>query len=151
MKDRELIEESISLIVSKGTQNDMEDLSTMMVDLLCDIKKYDEKLFNKYKMDLYIKAHGKILNKEMAEEIIQGMKPYGMHWTFEQTEDVRKKNNILDIRDIDFWVVMNSGYNDQHSLCGEDLDKYITYTKNFINDPDAKPGKVFTYFTVIPN
>ena len=37
-----------------------------------------------------------------------------------------------------------------HELFDEDLGMYVKYTKDFIKDEDAKEGKVFTYFTVIP-
>lgn len=145
-----MLKENIAKIVENGNKKDMECLSDIMIEVLEDLEKYDKEVFEDYNMAIYIMANGKVLTKEMAEKIILKMKPYGMHWTFEDTEDVRKSNSINNIRDVDFWIVMNHAYNDQHSLCEEDLDKYITYTKNFILDPDAKKAKVFIYFTEIP-
>jgi hypothetical protein len=40
-------------------------------------------------------------------------------------------------------------YNDYFELFGDELDKYINYTKLFIKDEDSKEGKVFKYFTEI--
>lgn len=146
-----MIKKSIDQIVENGKKEDMKYLSDMMVDLICDLDKYNPKLAHEYKMELYIKAYGEVLTKDMAEKIILDMKPYGMHWTFEDTESVRKKYSLSDIRDVDFWIVMNQGYNDYKDGWMEDnLDMYVTYAKKFILDPDAKPAKVLIYFTEIP-
>lgn len=144
------VQENISKIVEKGSPKDMYDLSNMMIDMLEDLESYDTDKFCEYKMEIYIKANGKILNEHMGEKIIQNMKPYGMHWTYQQTEDVRKQNSLSNIRPVDFWVVMNMAYNDYHDIFEDNLDMYVKYSKAFILDEDAKSDKVFTYFTEIP-
>jgi hypothetical protein len=48
------------------------------------------------------------------------------------------------------YRVINSAYNDFRDLFGDDIEKYIKYTMNFIQDEDAKPDKVFIYYTEIP-
>ena len=103
-------------------------------------------------------AYGKVLTKEMAEEIIVDMLPYHMRWSLEETEDVRKAYDLSDIRDIDFWIVLNAEYNDNKETVEyfipddseKQLDMYVRLAKDFIKDKDAKEGKVFTYFTSIP-
>jgi hypothetical protein len=45
---------------------------------------------------------------------------------------------------------MNSAYNDYKNIFGEDLDIYIKYAKEFIEDEDGRDDKVFLYFTTIP-
>ena len=145
-----MIKDYISQIVNNGNKKDMDKLSEMMVDMLYDLKKYNEDDFCDYKMDLYIMAYGKVLNEHMAENIIKNMKPYGMHWTMAQTEDVRKSNNLSSIRPVDFWIVMNMTYNDYRDIFEDDLNMYVKYSKAFILDEDAKESKVFTYFTEIP-
>jgi hypothetical protein len=49
----------------------------------------------------------------------------------------------------DFFVVINSAFNDYRDLFGDDLSNYVKFTDEFINDEDAKKGKVFKYFTTI--
>jgi hypothetical protein len=44
---------------------------------------------------------------------------------------------------------MNSAYNDFRDLFGDDTEKYIKYSLDFINDEDARPDKVFIYYTQI--
>ena len=56
-----------------------------------------------------------------------------------------------DISDVDFWIVMNSAYNDYRDLFKDNIEIYAKWSYAFINDEDAKDGKVFIYFTKIPN
>jgi sialic acid synthase SpsE len=124
----------------------MYKLSEIMTDMFYDL---EEEKADKYKMCLYKLAYGEILNEEMAEEIISKMKPYKMKWTMEETRQVQQQYGLMGIRNIDFWVVMNSAYNDYHDIFGDDVEMYARFTKDFIQDEDAKEGKVFRYFTKI--
>ena len=145
------IKKYIEKIVENGTTEDMEKLSDMLVDLVYDLKKYDEEKAKKYKMCLYEIAYGKILSEEMAQEIIENMKPDGEYWTLEQTTSVKNQYGFKNIRDIDFWVVMNSAYNDFKDIFEDNVEMYAKWSYNFITDIDAKENKVFNYFTEITN
>lgn len=146
MKTKEYIEK----IIENGKPEDMYKLNEMLDDLICDLKQDNPDLYKEYKNELYEMAYGYVLNQEMAEEIVKNMKPYGMKWTIEQTSDVKRDYGIDDsIRKIDFFVVMNSAYNDFHNLFDEDISKYVEYTKSFIKDEDAVEDKVYKYFTKI--
>ena len=152
------IKEYIAKIVDEGNKVDMEYLSEMLDESIHKMKECDYDWFCKKKMQLYVMAYGKNLTKDMAEEIIMDMQPYHMHWSLEETETVRKMYDLSDIRDIDFWVVMNSKYNDNKDTVErfvpndteKQLEMYVYLTRDFIKDKDAKEGKVFTYFTEIP-
>ena len=144
------IKEYIEKIVKDGDKKEMEKLSEILEEAICELEDYDEDLYHHYKMCLYKMAYGDVLNKEMAEEIVSNMKPYHLHWTLEETKSVQEQYDLDNIRDVDFFVVMNSAYNDYKDLFGDDLEMYIKYTKNFIKDEDAKENKVFVYFTTIP-
>jgi hypothetical protein len=141
----------IDKIIEGEDKKEMIDLSYMLEDVICELKEYDYNKYKHYKMKLYEMAYGCVLSEEMAEEIVENMKPYHEHWTMEQTNSVKNEYGIKDkIRDIDFYVVMNSAYNDFKELFDEDLDKYVEYTKLFILDEDAEDGKVYKYYTTIP-
>lgn len=144
------VKEMIKDIVEKNESEDMYKLNDMLDELICDLKERDHKLYHKYKMDLYKIAYGNVLSKEMAEEIIENMKPYHMKWTLEETKNIQSNYGLEKIRDIDFWIVMNTAYNDFKDIFDNDLDMYVKYTKAFINDEDAKDDKVFIYFSEIP-
>lgn len=137
-------------IIKDGKQEGMEVLADVFDKAMRHIEEYDEEEYEDLEMCLYEAAYGKVLTEDKAREIIMNMRPYGMKWTLEQTKDVQKQHNLTEIREIDFWIVMNMAYNDYHELFDEDLEMYIKYAKQFIKDEDAREGKVFTYFTKIP-
>lgn len=140
------IEEYIERIVDNGKIEDMEELSDMLEDTMEIIKDYDEKCYKEFEMKLYKMAYGNHLNKSMAQDIVNKMRPYGMRWNIEETESLQKQRGIEDIPKADFFVVINSAYNDYKDIFGEDLEGYIRFTIDFIKDEDAKEGKVFKYF-----
>lgn len=145
-----LIKKNLEKIIEKGDRKNMEELSDMLDKAIYKVKDCDPEWYEKKCMKLYTMAYGKVLNEEMAEDIISKMEPYHMHWTLEQTRQVQVQNGLNNIRDIDFWVVMNSAYNDFHDLFEDNIDMYVKYAKNFIMDEDGKEDKVFLYFTTIP-
>ena len=93
---------------------------------------------------------GRVLNEERAKKLITEMKPYGMKWTLEETEGVRNQYGYNDIRPVDFWIVMNSAYNDYNDLFSDNIDYYARFSRDFIKDEDAKDDKVYYYFSMIP-
>ena len=144
------IKEYVEKIVDNGNVEDMHELSEILNDLMRELCEYDEKLYDKYKMHLYKMAYGSVLSRDMAEEIVQKMRPYRMRWNFEETRQIQEQYGVNDIRPTDFFVVMNSAYNDYKDIFDENIEFYVRFTKDFINDEDAKDSKVFTYFTTIP-
>lgn len=140
------IEEYIEKIVDNGRIEDMETLSDMLEDTLEIIKDYDEECYREMEMKLYKMAFGSHINKSMAQDIVHKMKPYGERWRFEETRDLQRKKGIDDIDECEFYVVINSAYNDYKDLFGEDTESYVRFTIDFIQDEDAKPNKVFNYF-----
>ena len=142
------IEEYIERIVDNGKIEDMEELSDMLEDTMEIIKDYDEKCYKEFEMKLYKMAYGNHLNKSMAQDIVNKMRPYGMRWNIEETENLQRQRGIEDIPKADFFVVINSAYNEYKDIFGEDLEGYIRFTIDFIKDEDDKEGKVFKYFVV---
>ena len=144
------IEDCIERISNNGNVEDMHRLSEILEDTLEMLERENPQISKKYQMELYTMAYGKMLTRQMAEEIVSNMKPYRMRWTFEDTQALQNQYGIDNIRNADFFVVINSAYNDYRDLFGEDIENYIKFTIDFISDEDAKDGKVFTYFTTIP-
>jgi len=143
------IKEYVEKIVDNGKIEDMHELSDILDDTMEELCKYDIDTYKKYKMKLYTMANGNVLSKEMAEEIVDHMRPYGKRWEMEETKQIQEEQGIGDIRPVDFYVVMNMAYNDYRKLFGDDTQMYVRFTENFIRDEDAKEGKVFLYFTKI--
>ena len=137
--------EYIDVIVEKGNREDMERLGEILEEV---IEELDQETCHEYKMELYTMAYGEMLTDAMAEKIVHKMKPYGQKWSKEDTTNVKNRYG-LDVSDTDFYVVMNSAYNDYKDVFQENIDMYVKYSNDFIKDEDAKPHKVFNYFTKI--
>lgn len=144
------IERYIRKIVSDEDQREMEELSDILVDVIDIVKRYDEDCYNEYKMKLYKMAYGNQLTEDMAEDIVKKMKPVGERWSIDETEQMQRDYGINDIKPADFYAVMNMSFNDFRNVFGDNLETYIRYTEAFINDEDAKQGKVLNYFLTIP-
>ena len=143
------IEEIIEKIVDNGRVEDMRELSDILEDTIETLKEYYPEEYKKYEKKLYEMAYGCVLNKDMAHEIVSKMRPYGEKWRMEETSNIQR-NYGLNFRDPDFYVVINSAYNDYNDLFGDDIEKYVRFTNDFINDEDAKSDKVYIYYTMIP-
>lgn len=144
------VEKIIQVIVDNGKIEDMHELSDILEDTMEEIEKYDKECYDKYLMSLYKMAYGNVLNREMAEEIVSKMRPYGKRWSIEETKQMQEQYGIDDIRAVDFYIVLNSAFNDYRDLFGDDIEKYIKFTIDFIQDEDSKPDKIFLYYTQIP-
>lgn len=140
------IEEYIEKIIDNGKIEDMQELSDMLEDTMEIIKDYDKECYKEFEMKLYKMAYGSRLNKTIAEEIVNKMRPYGERFSFEETRKLQEQRGINDIDPIEFFVVLNSAYNDYKDIFSEDIEGYIRFTIDFIKDEDAKPNKVFKYF-----
>jgi hypothetical protein len=143
------IKEYIRKIVDEGNIEDMHTLSDILSEVIDIVKDYDMDCYKKYEMELYKMAYGETLSKDMAENIVSKMRPYGKRWNIEETENVQRQYGLNNINPIDFYVVLNSAYNDYKDLFDENIDMYVRFVNDFINDEDAKQGKVFKYFTQI--
>ena len=143
------IEEIIEKIVDNGRVEDMEALSNILEDLMELIQKYDPDCYKEYEMELYKMAFGNVIDKKMAQQIVEKMRPFGMRWNIMETQQIQEQYGLQDIKKTDFFVVINSAYNDYRDIFGEDIEGYIKYTVDFIRDEDAKSDKVFLYFTTL--
>ncbi len=143
------IEEYIEIIVQNGKLEDMEELSDMLEDTMEIIKDYDNECYKEMEMKLYKMANGNRLNRKMAEEIVNKMRPYGKRWSIEETRQMQEQRGISNVSDVDFFIVINSAYNDYQNLFGDNIEDYVRFTMDFIQDEDAKQDKVFLYYTEI--
>ena len=142
------IKEIIQVIVDNGRIEDMHELSDMLEDNIELLKDYYPDKYKEYEIKLYEMAYGCVLNEQMAHDIVSKMRPYGEKWTMEETSNMQRQYG-LGMRDIDFYVVINSAYNDYNDIFRDDTEQYIRFANDFINDEDAKQDKVYIYFTQI--
>lgn len=143
------IRDYINKIVINGKQDDMEELSDMLDDLICDLKEQKPKLYRKYKDELYEMANGKVLTEEMAYNWVNNMKPEGEHWTIEETTNAMKQMGY-NLNNIDFYVVANMMYNDYYDLVKEDEELALKLSYMWLNDEDSVKDKLYEYYKHIP-
>ncbi len=136
--------------MKKIISSDNEDKKEKLVHWMCEILEHMDKDLDDVEIKLYEISEGRILNEDKAKHLIENMKPFGMKWTLEDTEGVRKQYGYEDIRPVDFWIVMNSAYNDYNDLFNDNVEYYAKFSKDFIKDEDAKEDKVYYYFSMIP-
>jgi hypothetical protein len=125
--------------------NKMNRLGDMLAEIICDFKNSHPDMYYKYKMELYELLNGQQLTEDKAGEWIRSMRPLGMHWTLEQTNEVHKEHK-LEVDKIDFWAMMNAMYNDYHDIFQDNVETYISLAKDFICDEDAEPNKTYIYW-----
>jgi len=137
--------------IKKIISSDNETKKEEMIELLCEIfSEMEEDDREEIERHFYEISEGRILNEEKAKKLIEAMKPYGMKWTLDDTEGVRKQYGYENIRPVDFWITMNSAYNDYSDIFKDNIDMYAKYSRDFICDEDAVDEKVYYYFSMIP-
>ena len=129
---------------NQGKKDELIDMISSIIDCWEDEDK--KELENQ----LYEIAEGKVLNEEKAKTLISAMRPNGMKWSLDETTNVKNQFGYDDIRPVDFWIVMNSAYNDYYDLFKDNVEYYAKYAHGFIKDEDAVEDKVYYYFTMIP-
>lgn len=76
----------------------------------------------------------------------------GAHWTMEQTEQFRAQRGI-DCSPVDFWVTMNMMYSDYCKAAKKNntstVDFFVDMAKAFLDDADARPGKLTLYYRYV--
>lgn len=76
----------------------------------------------------------------------------GPHWTMEQTSQVMRQKGV-DCNPLDFWAVINMMYSDYYPVAkkanANNIDFYVNMAKAFLDDKDARAGKLARYYDAI--
>lgn len=138
------MKEYLDRIVSIGKPEDMDCLGEILIDSLYDMKESDHKKFKKYKNKIKGMAYEYKVDKEMAHEIVEDMKPLGEYWNMETVASVIGGDSH---RLEDMYVVMNSLVNDyQNVISPEEANTYVNMAHAWLDDVDACDNKVWWYF-----
>ena len=123
---------------------DMEKLGDMLSEIIYDTKESHPEMYKKYKNKLMGMAYDYKIDKELAHEIVEGMKPLGEYWNMETVASVMNEDKH---RLEDMYVVMNSLANDyQNVISLEEAETYIKMAHAWLDDEDAKEHKLWKYF-----
>ena len=129
---------------SKDTSK-MKRLGDMLSELVESLEDSHQEEYLEYKEELYELAYGKKLNKEIAIEWVNNMKPVGEHWNMDQTT-AAKENLGYNVDNVDFYVVANMMYNDYNDLVVENEELALKLANDWLNDEDSKEDKLYCYW-----
>lgn len=119
------------------------DVADMSLDTM---KESNPDFYEHLESLLYESVYGKVISEEMAENWVEDMKPYHLHWTKEQTDNVMKQY-APGLKPLDWYVVLNMMYNDYRDVLGtDDVDLYAKLAKGWLTDRDAKDSKLYCYY-----
>jgi hypothetical protein len=135
-------------IIANGKSDDMEHLGDLFNEMVSDIKAYDYEEYKRIEFKLYCMVYGEHLSEELATKWVKCMEnkdgTRGEHWTFDQTESVRKQHSPTS-NPYDWYATLNMMYSDYYSP-KFDTDTYIALAKNWITDTDVPEGKTLRYY-----
>ena len=136
--------EYLDRIVNNGKKEDMDCLGNILIESLYDMKETNYMKFRKYKNKIKGMAYNYQIDKELAHEIVEDMKPLGEYWSMETIASVIGDDSH---RLEDMYVVMNSLINDyQNVISSENTETYVKMARSWLDDIDACENKVWWYF-----
>ena len=139
---------NIQHIVDHGTPADMVELKELMDAAICDLKMLDKDTYLEYEYELQKLAYHCHMSEELAKawttKMVNKDGTVGPHWTYEQTESVRKDKG-LQIDGWDFYATMNMIYSDYYSP-KFDVSTYVELAKDWLHDEDAGKAKILKYY-----
>ena len=146
-----MVNEFIDEIVKNGTNEDMEELRDILIDLLHHEKECDYEKYKEHKMELYVIAYGEQLTDEVKDEWVEQMKP-ATKWSLEDIQGVVSRAGLtIPLHSV--YVIMNMLYSDFGSVLGSgddtSINNYINATKLWYYDEDAEnaeENKLFRYY-----
>ena len=139
-----MIRKYIEKIGENKNIEDMNKLGDMLADIIYDTKESHPDIYKKYKHELIGMAYNYEVDKELAHEIVEDMKPLGEYWDMDTIASVIGNDSH---RLEDMYVVMNSLANDyQNVVSTDDVDTYIKMAHAWLDDVDGHENKVWWYF-----
>lgn len=139
---------NIQYIVDHGTPAEMVELKELMDAAICELKMVDKDAYMRFEYELQKLAHHCHMSEELAKawtsKMINRDGTTGPHWTYEQTEQVRKDKG-LTYHPWDFYAALNMVYSDYYSPKFS-IETYLDLTKDWLDDEDAGKAKILKYY-----
>ena len=145
------IKKMMDIIVEKGNKEQMDKLGNMFVDMVYDLKEKDPMKFKSIEYEMHKIAYGDHLTEWQAKCWVSSMEnkdgTKGEHWTYEQTEDVRKQY-APGLHHCDWYAVLNMIYSDYYNT-KFDTATYIQLAKDWLDDKDIGSCKALKYYLFV--
>lgn len=145
------MEALINAITREGIMSHEEVIAELTEALACS------KPMKEVYTDLYTRAYGYKITKDMAEELVKQFpvtdgsgRTSGERWTYSDTKEVQSNLNMREIDPCEFYLVMNSMYSDYYRTMNkhgiDDPEAYADLAWDWFMDADADEHKTFYYF-----
>ena len=76
----------------------------------------------------------------------------GPHWSMDQTTQAMRQRNV-DCDPLEFWAAMNMMYSDYLPVAkkanANNIDFYVNMARAFLDDKDAREGKLARYYDAV--
>lgn len=139
--------ELIDRIIKNGSDEDMECLRKILIDLISDLKYTDYDKYKKIELKLYKRVYGEHLNEELAKSWVADMEnkdgTKGEHWSIEQTNQYAGNYNKYD-----FYAIANMMRSDFYNPKLEETT-YLQMAKDWLDDKDVGDCKTLKYYMYI--
>lgn len=139
----------IDKIIAEGSNEDMECLKEILIDLIDKLKYSDYDKYKRIELKLYRKVYGDHLTEELAHEWVEEMEnkdgTKGEHWSMEETSKYAMNYNKAD-----FYAVLNMMYSDYYNP-KFDTSTYIQMAYDWLSDKDVGDGKTLKYYMFVVN
>ena len=148
------IKKMIEKIVDNDVEKDMDCLSAMLEDLVCDLRYSEYEKFMKYKFKLHKLAYGNSLCDEQAEHWVGNMKNaskkevVGEHWTKQQTTEVMNKMGYSCDHNT-FYIAMNYMYAKYYGIVSDNPETYAKMAYVWIRDELSVDDNLIKYYYYI--
>ena len=145
------IKKMMDTIIDKGNKYDMDLLDALFVDMVYYIKEKDTMRYKEFYYKLHTTACGSHMTEDEALDWVANMQnkdgTTGEHWSYEQTESVKKQYNI-EANCWDWYIVLNMVYSDYYST-KFDTATYIELAKDWLDDEDIGKDKLLKYYIFV--
>ena len=151
MKAKKYIEK----ILETNNASKEEELIHVLSKALKTLKVHDEEEYEDISCKLYEILYGEVLNDELCEYWVSCMinkdGTVGEHWSVEDTNQVAKQLGIkLDtVTPYEWYATMNMVYSDYYGSVPNEISTYAKIANDFLQDEDAKKGKLYRYYKCI--
>lgn len=139
--------ELIDKIIRDGSDEDMECLRKILIDLISDLKYTDYDRYKKIELKLYKRVYGDHLNEKLAKSWVASMEnkdgTKGEHWSMEQTNQYAENYNKCD-----FYAIANMIRSDFYNPKLEEAT-YLQMAKDWLDDKDVGDCKALKYYMYI--
>lgn len=142
------IKKMFNAIIEKGN---VDKLSDMFADFVYDTEKIDKMRYKSIEYRMHKLAYGDHLTEDQAKCWVKEMKnkdgTEGEHWTYEQSEQVRRQY-ASEMDPYDWYAILNMTYSDYYSP-KFDTSTYVDLAKDWLTDKDIGVDKALRYYLFV--